>query len=194
MNLLIDEDLLSKYHLSLDEFLLLAFTFLDISMEYTKKNLEEKGLIRVSPPFEPSITSDGKGLMAEMMQEMTETIKRSCKVDFVDIARAMKELFPKGRKEGTNYMWRDSDVVIARRLEILYKRYGCTFTKEQAVDATKRYVESFQGDYTYMQLLKYFIIKTVMDKDGNTTIKSDFMSLLENEDINTNNNWTVELK
>ena len=33
-----------------------------------------------------------------------------------------------------------------------------------------------------MQLLKYFIIKSVKDADGNVDIKSELMSLIENSD------------
>ena len=36
-----------------------------------------------------------------------------------------------------------------------------------------------------MQLLKYFILKTARDEDGNIEVKSEFMSLIENEkDVN----------
>ena len=33
-----------------------------------------------------------------------------------------------------------------------------------------------------MQLLKYFILKSVRDADGNVDIKSELMSLIENSD------------
>ena len=33
-----------------------------------------------------------------------------------------------------------------------------------------------------MQLLKYFILKSVKDADGNVDIKSELMSLIENSD------------
>ena len=61
----------------------------------------------------------------------------------------------------------------------LVVKYNFKFTEEEALEATKKYIESFNGNYRFMQLLKYFILKS----DPNTgDIKSDFMSLIENKD------------
>ena len=97
----------------------------------------------------------------------------------------MRDLFPSGKKPGTNYSWKDSAIVISQKLKILVAKYNCSFTEEEALEATKKYVESFNGNYTYMQLLKYFILKT--DKSTGE-IKSDFMSLIENKEDNLENN------
>lgn len=78
---------------------------------------------------------------------------------FSTTAVAMQELFPKGKKPGTNYMWRDSKSVITQRLKLLAKKYDIKLDKEAIINATQKYVNSFNGDYTYMQLLKYFIFK-----------------------------------
>ena len=89
-------------------------------------------------------------------------------------------------------MWRDSTAVIARKLKTLVVKYDYEFTEEQALKATKAYVESFNGDYTYMQLLKYFILKTMPDGE----IRSDFMSYIENEghEDDIGKDWNTSLK
>ena len=111
------------------------------------------------------------------------------------LADKLRELYPEGRKEGTNYYWRDSTKISARRLKALDKKYGIDFTDEQAINATKRYIDSFNGNYTYMQLLKYFIMKSVL-KDGELEETSQLLSYIENENQvnNTNTDWSVQLK
>lgn len=103
---------------------------------------------------------------------------------FANLAKKMQELFPKGKKPGTNLMWRDSQAIIAKRLKAVVKKYEINFTDEQALEATKKYVESFNGDYRFMQVLKYFISKrnTIGGEEN-----SQFLSYIENagqEDIN----------
>ena len=115
---------------------------------------------------------------------------------FEDIANAMREVYPSGRKAGTNYMWRDSTAVIAQRLRALVKKYKVSFTKEEAVDATKRYVAGFNGNYTYMQILKYFISKQKPISGESAEQSSQFLSYLENKEGNTvitNQDWTANL-
>lgn len=115
--------------------------------------------------------------------------------DYTDIANAMREVYPAGRKPGTNYMWRDSTVVIAQRLKALVKKYNISFTKEEAVDATKRYIASFNGNYTYMQILKYFISKQKPVEGAPAEQNSQFLSYLENKEGTTVNDseWAVNL-
>lgn len=97
---------------------------------------------------------------------------------FTLLANKLREIFPKGKKPGTAYQWRDSTNNIALRLKAVVKKYGVNFTDEQAIQATKKYVQSFNGNYTYMQLLKYFIMKNnMMDRVDDT---SQLLSYIEN--------------
>ncbi|MCF0131132.1 MAG: hypothetical protein HUJ71_05365, partial [Pseudobutyrivibrio sp.] len=96
---------------------------------------------------------------------------------------------PDGKKPGTNYLWRDSKAVITKRLKTLVKRYGVEFTNEEAIEATKKYIASFNGNYQYMQLLKYFIYRLIPDES------SQLLSYIENADSIENNNddWMTNL-
>lgn len=75
------------------------------------------------------------------------------------LADSLRMLYPEGKKAGTSYYWRDSTKVIVQRLAVFFKKYSHKFTNEQIVEATRAYVSSFNGNYQYMQLLKYFIYK-----------------------------------
>lgn len=110
------------------------------------------------------------------------------------LADRLRALYPAGRKPGTNYMWRDSTVIIAKKLKGLVKKYGDCFTDEQAVEATRKYIESFNGDYSYMQLLKYFISKRKLI-DGEIEETSQLLSFIQNGDQESiTDNWNTELK
>lgn len=188
----INKDVLEKNNLSMDEFLVLLLTYNKANIQEVKQSLVEKGLADFSVFDEDLvISSTTKDLITSITIDSDVKVISKDK-EFKELADKLKELFPKGKKAGTTYMWRDSTAVIARKLKTLVVKYDYQFTEEQAIKATKAYVESFNGDYTYMQLLKYFILKSLPDGE----IKSDFMSYIENEgqEDELSDNWLNEMR
>lgn len=188
----INKDVLEKNNLSMDEFLVLLLTYNKANIQEVKQSLVEKGLADFSVfDDELVISSATKDLITNITIDSDVKVLSKDK-EFRELADKLKELFPKGKKAGTTYMWRDSTAVIARKLKTLVVKYDYQFTEEQAIKATKAYVESFNGDYTYMQLLKYFILKSLPDGE----IKSDFMSYIENEgqEDELSDNWLNEMR
>jgi hypothetical protein len=114
--------------------------------------------------------------------------------DYFEIAEAMQNEYPKGRKDGTNYNWRGATAVNAARLKTLVQRYGVSLNKEDIVQATRNYVQSFNGDYRYMQILKYFIFKNET-RNGSVEFESQLMSYIENlgQEDTMKNDWTNNL-
>jgi len=102
------------------------------------------------------------------------------------LADKLKELYPGGKKPGTAYMWRDSTSVISKKLKAFFKKYedsyiaktGESFSDEVIIEATQKYVNSFNEEYQYMQLLKYFINKRNPEGDD----ISQLLSYIENKD------------
>lgn len=90
---------------------------------------------------------------------------------------AMREYFPHGYKMAP-YAWRGNRKDVTLKLKKFFKMYGNKYTDEQILDATRRYVECFNGDNTHMRILKYFILK---DNE------SDLATVLENKDDNLTN-------
>lgn len=188
----INKDVLEKYNLSIDEFLVLLLTYNKANIHEVRKSLVNKGLADYSVVDDTLIiSSTTKDLITSVTIDSDITVISKDK-EFKELAEKLKEIFPKGKKAGTTYMWRDSTAVIARKLKTLVVKYDYEFTEEQALKATKAYVESFNGDYTYMQLLKYFILKTTPDGE----IRSDFMSYIENEghEDDIGKDWNTSLK
>lgn len=116
-----------------------------------------------------------------------------------NLARQLMEIFPKGRKEGTNTYWRGNVKDTKLRLKKFFKLYGDKYTDEQILKAAREYVQSFNGNYSYMRVLKYFIWKDErkMNQEGNLYIEevSDLATLIENEGSeNYRNDWNTELR
>ncbi len=139
-------------------------------------------------PVNARLTPSGVELIESIFLNSEFSVSGSDEDRYDKLAKKMQELFPEGKKPGTKLMWRDSQAIIAKKLKAVVKKYGAKFTDEQALEATKKYVESFNGDYQFMQVLKYFISKRNQITGEET---SQFLSYLENagqEDAN-NDSW-----
>lgn len=114
----------------------------------------------------------------------------------VKLAKQLKAIFPKGKKDGTNYYWAEGVALIVRRLKLFFKKYGDTYTDEQIIQAAHKYVEGFNGNYTYMRLLKYFIFKEKVGAAGEVEGDSELISYIENagQEEDLRNDWTSTLK
>lgn len=115
------------------------------------------------------------------------------------LAIALMEIFPQGRKPGTNTYWRGNVKDTKLRLKKFFKLYGNKYKDSQILEAAERYVRSFNGDYSYMRVLKYFLWKDARktNSDGNYVDEvSDLATLLENvgqEDVN-NDSWRDSIR
>ena len=193
MRYTIDDAILSKYNLTEEEFIALVVSFRDLDIQRGNDNLVAKGIAdrNIYDKTKIVLSNNTKNMIGSIIVDSDkETINRE--EEFLDVAQSLRELYPKGKKPGTTYMWKDSNTIIAQKLKTLVVKFGYKFTKEQAIEATRRYIESFRGDYRYMQLLKYFILKT----DRSTgEIRSDFMSYIDNENQGeVNSNWLSEIR
>lgn len=116
-----------------------------------------------------------------------------------NLAVRLAEIFPREKKAGTCHYFRGNKKDNILRLKKFFKLYG-HYTDEQILDAAKRYVASFNGNYTYMRVLKYFIWKDAVKQDaegiGYVDETSDLANWIENKgQINdTSTDWTSTLK
>lgn len=113
------------------------------------------------------------------------------------LALELASIFPKEKKEGTCYYFRGNKKDNVLRLKKFFKLYGNKYTDEQILSAAKSYVASFNGNYSYMRILKYFIWKDAvkMDSEGKKYIEetSDLASWIENEGQTSTGDWTSSL-
>lgn len=200
MKLVISDKIIEKYGLSINELLYLISIYygLDINKE-TFNSICSKGFVSYDSigfdnvPNNLKLTTSGTEILESIL--LDSEFKEEVEEDRFDIlAEELRNLYPKGRKPGTAYMWRDSKNIIAKRLRALVKKYDISFTNEQAIEATRKYIESFNGDYRYMQLLKYFISKPNL-VDGHWEDSSQLLSYIENNgQSDTNSEWTGTIR
>ena len=183
MKLTIDQTILDKNNLTIEEFLVLFLSAREVDIGVISQSLVAKGLA------DKDLFSSGKLVISDKVKNLISTISIESDKnvidkdsEFTELATELREIYPAGRKDGTTYMWRGTTAEVAKKLKTLVVKYGYTINREDVLKATKEYVNSFNGNYRYMQLLKYFILKSVKDADGNVDIKSELMSLIENSD------------
>lgn len=182
MKLTIDQTILDKYNISIGEFMILYLSANSIDIKeciesIIKKNLADRNLFSENSIV---VSDKVKDLITTIIIDSDKNVidKDS---EFLELANEMRELYPKGKKEGTTYLWRGTTAEVAKKLKTLVVKYGYSFSKEQVLKATKEYVNSFNGNYKRMRLLKYFVLKSEKDADDNINIISELMSLIENE-------------
>ena len=187
MKLTIDQTILENNNLTLEEFLVLFLSAKEVEIGDISQSLVAKGFA------DKDLFSSGKLVISDKVKDLISTISIDSDKnvidkdsEFTELATELREIYPAGRKDGTTYMWRGTTAEVAKKLKTLVVKYGFTINREDVIKATKEYVSSFNGNYRYMQLLKYFILKSVKDADGNVDVKSELMSIIENSgQINT---------
>ena len=67
-------------------------------------------------------------------------------------------------------------------MQLFFKKYGSDYNHEDIIKATEKYVKSFNGDYSYMKVLKYFILKEKLGAGRDVESESELLTNLENLD------------
>lgn len=194
MKLLIDEAECNRQGVSISVALYIASLYHkqlitdDTFQETCNRGLMEyDGFDAFGVPINPKLTVQGTELVESLFLNSEFRGENEAEDRFDRLAEKLRELYPAGRKDGTSLMWRDSKAVISQRLKALVKKHGVSFSDEQAINATKRYVESFNGNYQFMQVLKYFIIKKNLSSGEES---SQLASYMENEgSTDLNDSW-----
>jgi len=182
MNLVINEAILEQHNMTIEEYFVLYIAAKDMDIGKIQQSVIAKGFANKDLFYDNKLilSNEVKKLLEDIIIDSTDT-KDISEEFYIDLAKQLKELYPRGRKAGTNYMWRGTTVEIAKKLKTLVVKYGYKLNKEEILNVTKEYVASFNGNYRYMPLLKYFILKAKTDADGNTEVISPLMSLIENK-------------
>lgn len=194
MKICIDVDLCEKEGLDIDivSYMLSLYfgkliTWNTFSNICSKGYIEYDGFNQKREPINAKLTQNGIDAIEDIL--LKSEFKSNNDEDRYDrLAEKLQEIFPSGKKRGTNYMWKDSKPIIAKKLRAIVKKYNVSFTDEQAIEAARKYVDSFNGDYQYMQILRYFISKR-NNLTGEET--SQLLSYIENagQEESIDNNW-----
>lgn len=183
---------------TIDEALLMLVIHNKADLEKAEESLVQKGFITLERRdiFQPTgwrLTNAGSQILNSVIVDSDKHQESPDRL--IPLATKLKEIFPKGKKDGTNYHWTEGVVLIIRRLKLFFKKYGNEFTDEQIIQATEKYVEGFNGNYQYMRLLKYFIFKEQVGATGEVEGSSELINYIENagQEEDLKNDWTSSL-
>ena len=184
--------------ITIDEALLMLVILNKANLEGAERALIQKGLITAerNDLFQQvgwRLTNKGTEVLDSVIMDSDKEQEPQDRL--IQLATKLKEIFPKGKKDGTNYYWADGVALIVRRLKLFFKKYGNKFTDEQIIQAAEKYVQGFNGNYQYMRLLKYFIFKEKVGANGEVEGDSELISYIENTDQTDSlkNDWTSTL-
>lgn len=151
------------------------------------------------------VTQHWSDVLDEIIADSSGKIEKSDE-ELIQLAQKMRELYPQGKMKDrfgrmTPYYYRCNNAEVVRKLKKFFTVFG-DVKDDDILDATRRYVASFQGNYTGMRLIKYFILKDDVrpseDGTGHVEQISDLATFLENkesegeEGVNTDD-WMSKL-
>ena len=185
--------------ITIDEALLMLVIHNKANLEGAERALIQKGLITAerNDLFQQvgwRLTNKGTEVLDSVIMDSDKEQEPQDRL--IQLATKLKEIFPKGKKDGTNYYWADGVALIVRRLKLFFKKYGNKFTDEQIIQAAEKYVKGFNGNYQYMRLLKYFIFKEKVGANGEVEGDSELISYIENagQEEDLRNDWATTLR
>lgn len=200
MTICLSRDACLKNKISIGEALLLYAISLQVDFSTAEKLLIKKGYITATRNdlFQQDgwrVTRKGNEIIDFLVADSEKT-KDITEENLENLAKSLKEIFPKGKKEGTNYYWADGVSIIIKRLKLFFKKYGTKYSNDQIINAAKKYVEGFNGNYTYMKLLKYFIFKDKVGATGEIEGESELISYIENDgqEDTLSSDWNAEIR
>ena len=204
MKVTINEKVCLKHKLTLTEFLMaLAVRTCQNVGEVLDNMLNREILVKQGEDY--LITQHWSDVLDEVISDSSGSVEKSDE-ELLELAKQMRELYPQGKMKDrygrmTPYYYRCNNGEVVKKLKKFFTIFG-SVSDEDILDATKRYVASFQGNYTGMRLIKYFIIKDDVkpseDGTGHVEQISDLATFLENkesegEESVNNDDWTTKL-
>ena len=197
MKIEVSDEICKKYNLSIEEALVLIGLKYSSQEVFQKLNKERFLLDLGSSIFNEEtkykLSRKANEVLSCILAESTNAVaKRSTNIE--ELADKLRDIYPNGKILNTNYYYRCNRQDIINKLKTFFKMYGTKYTDEQIINATQKYINSFNGNYTYLKLLKYFIWKDERLKGESVqSLLADFIENESSEDT-TNTDWTVELK
>ena len=199
MKITIDEEVCEKYGMTMSELLMMLLVKLGVNILELGEQMASVEMIV------PDDTVNGKYVVTQRWNDIAENIildsdEYKQPIDRLEqLVIKLQKIFPEGKKEGTSQYWRGNKREISLRLKKFFKLYDNTYTDKQILTAAKNYVETFNGQYNYMRVLKYFIWKDErkITEDGKIQVIeiSDLANYIENANsINDlKDEWTSTL-
>ena len=187
MKITIDEKVCTKHNMTMAE-VLLALAVRSMKAYDVFNMVQREILIEDNDLVDwYKVTQHWSDVLDEIISDSSGTIEKTDE-ELLELAKQMREIYPQGKMKNrygqlTPYYYRCNNGEVVKKLKKFFSIYG-DVSNEDILDATRRYVASFQGNYTNMRLIKYFILKDDVrpTEDGNHVEQiSDLATFLENK-------------
>lgn len=197
----INETVCLKHELTLQD-VLTCIAITDKDYTTSIRNLIARGVIKRGNG-RYVLEKEWKDIIDKVLEESQEV--KITDERLTELAKKMRELYPQGRMldrltgRPTPYYFRCNVSEVSKKLKTFFTRYG-DYSDEDVLDATKRYVASYEGNYQQkgFRLIKYFILKDDVKQgpDGNYVEPlSPLLDFLENKEdddvVPMNDDWLV---
>lgn len=193
MKITIDEKICLKHGLTPNE-VMLALAIRTGEMEEDISNMVARGILVDKGEY--LVTQRWSDVLDEILCDSQNSIEKSDE-ELLNLAQRMRECFPQGKMPGTPYYYRCNNSEVIKKLKKFFIQYG-NYPDDDIVDACKRFVASFRGNYKYLPLVKYFISKLKDQEDEDGTIHkveySPLADYLENkeETVTDTSDWNTQ--
>ena len=200
MKITIDEKVCTKHKMTIQE-VLIALIMRMANVPDAMENMLNREILVDTGEYQ--VTQHWSDVLDEILSDSSGSVDRSDE-ELLELAQKMRELYPQGKMKDrygrfTPYYYRCNNGEVVKKLKKFFTIFG-NKSDEDILDATKRYVASFQGNYTGMRLIKYFILKDDVkpseDGTGHVEQISDLATFLENkeeeeEEVNNDDSWLM---
>lgn len=193
MKITIDDKICLKHGLTPNE-VMLALVIKTGEMEEDISNMVARGILVDKGEY--LVTQRWSDVLDEILCDSQSSIEKSDE-ELLNLAQRMRECFPQGKMPGTPYYYRCNNSEVIKKLKKFFIQYG-NYPDDDIVDACKRFVASFRGNYKYLPLVKYFISKLKDQEDEDGTIHkveySPLADYLENkeETVTDTSDWNTQ--
>ena len=201
MKITIDEKTCLKRKMTVQETLLaLVIKNLDntLTLDGMLDNMTAREIL-VKNKDDYAVTQHWSDVLDEIISDSSGNVEKSDE-QLLELAKQMRDLYPQGKMKDrygrpTPYYYRCNNSEVVKKLKKFFTIFG-NVEDEDILDATRRYVASFQGNYSGMRLIKYFILKDDVrqGEDGKHVEQiSDLATFLENKDSeeDSNDGWLM---
>ena len=203
MKVTIDEKVCLKHKMTIQE-ALLALAIRSGKLEDDLENMVKREIL-VDDKKGYLVTQHWSEVLDEIMCDSSQECQKSDE-ELLELAKKMREMFPAGKQKDkygrdTTYYYRCNNAEVVKKLKKFFTLFG-NFSDEEILDATHRYVASFNGKYWQngiLRLVKYFILKDQVKQgeDGSHVEQvSDLLTFLENKEVEENKStesWTTKM-
>lgn len=191
MKFIIDEEACKKVKLSIPEVLMTLIVKTGTDIKSLIEKMKERQILIEENSLLGStllVTQRWNDICEKALLSADDSIPKEDRL--TKLAKTLMDIFPEGRKNGTSQYWRGNIRDVTLKLQKFFKLYGNKYTDEQIISATQKYINSHNGDYQYMRVLKYFICKNEkrVDSEGIGYIEevSDLAAYIENSESEDN--------